>query len=75
MEKFYTMYICKRCGKEVILITGEMKSTQKYGNYVSCPHCGSKKLIKTSETDNFKELMGHAAYKREGRAYRQVRNE
>lgn len=73
MEKYYTMCKCKRCGKELILITGEMKSTEKYGNYIACPHCGSKNIVKISETDNFKECMNHAAYKRNGRAYRQVR--
>lgn len=75
MDKYYTVFKCKRCGKEMILITGEVSSTKAYGNYISCSHCGCKKLIKTKETDSFKECMTHSAYKREGRAFRQVRQE
>lgn len=75
MEKYYTVFKCKRCGKETILITGEVSSTVTYGNYISCAHCGNKKLIKIKETDDFKECMKHSAYKRDGRALKQVRYE
>lgn len=73
MEKYYSSYKCGRCGREVILITGEVNSTTAYGNYLVCPHCSSKKLIKTVETDDLKECMKHSAYERRGRALRQIR--
>ena len=75
MDKYYTVFKCQRCGKETILISGEVSSTIKYGNYISCAHCGNKKLIKIKETDNFKECMAHSAYRREGHALKQVRYE
>lgn len=75
MEKIYTSFRCVSCGKELILITGEVKSTLKYGNYISCSHCGSKHLVQTTETDNLKECMKHDSYKREHGALRQVKNE
>lgn len=73
MEKFYTNLKCKRCGKEVILITGEMEDTLRYGNYVSCPHCGARDPIKIFKTDSIKECMNHAAYKKEHGAIRQIK--
>ena len=57
MEKYYTVFKCKRCGKETILITGEVSSTVTYGNYISCAHCGNKKLIKIKDPEDvFKSL-------------------
>ena len=73
MEKYYTTFKCKNCGRETILITGEVKSTERYGNYIACPHCGSKHLIKINETDSFKECMSHSAYKREHGSLKQIR--
>lgn len=74
MEKFYINLKCKRCGKEIILITGEMQDTLRYGNYISCSHCGAKSVIKVKEFDSIKECMNHSAYKREHGALRQVRD-
>ena len=74
LEKFYTDFKCGNCGKETILISGEANSTTKYGNYLACAHCGSKRLIKLNEFGSFKECMEHTAYKRKGRAIRQIRN-
>lgn len=73
LEKFYTNFKCANCGKETILISGEANSTTRYGNYLACAHCGSKRLIKLNEFDSFKECMKHSAYKREGRALKQIR--
>ena len=73
LEKFYTDFKCGNCGKETILISGEVSSTLKYGNYLVCSHCSSKKLIKINETDSFKECMSHSAYKREHGSLKQIR--
>ncbi len=73
MDKYYSNYKCVRCGRETILITGEVKSTERYGNYIACPHCGSKHLIKTKETDSIKECMEHSTYKRINGAIKQIR--
>lgn len=75
MEKFYTNLKCRRCGKEIILITGEMEDTKRYGNYISCPHCGAKSVIKIKEFDSIKECMNHNSYKRINGALRQVKDE
>ena len=75
MEKFYTNLKCRRCGKEFILITGEMEDTRRYGSYISCPHCGARDPIEILKTDSIKECMNHNSYKRMNGALRQVRNE
>lgn len=73
MEKYYTTFKCKNCGRETILISGEVSSTLKYGNYLVCSHCSSEKLIKINEFDSFKECMSHSAYKREHGSLKQIR--
>ena len=73
MEKYYTTFKCKNCGRETILISGEVSSTLKYGNYLVCSHCSSKKLIKINETDSIKECMEHSTYKRINGAIKQIR--
>ncbi|OOM81806.1 hypothetical protein CLPUN_08500 [Clostridium puniceum] len=77
MKSMYTSYLCKinKCKKETILLTEEVEDTLRKGNYISCSHCGSKNIQKQNETDNFKECMDHAAYKRKKGSIRQVRYE
>ena len=74
MEKIYSNHKCKRCKKEFVLLIAEVQDTLRQGKYLSCPHCGSKNNTRTNETDNLKECMSHAAYKKEGGSYRQVRD-
>jgi len=61
----YTNYKCKRCNRELILITEEREATEKEGGYISCPHCGSKHIIVDKLTDSLKECMSERAYKRQ----------
>ena len=75
MEKIYSNNKCKSCKKEFVLLIAEVQDTLREGKYLSCPHCGSKHLVKTTETDNLKECMKHDSYKREHGALRQVKNE
>lgn len=64
---YYTSYKCKRCGKEVILLTEQLNSTLKAGKYISCSHCGSKNVFKETETDDLREVMSARKYKRNSR--------
>ncbi|KAI3346967.1 hypothetical protein CIT17_08335 [Clostridium botulinum] len=47
----------------------------KSSHYISCSHCGSKKVILEKATDDFRKCMDHAAYKKVHGAIRQVRQE
>lgn len=71
MESIYTSYTCKRCKKETILITEEIEETLKEGGYISCAHCGNKKVVKEKVTDNLKDIMKERSYKRVNGALRQ----
>lgn len=73
MESIYSIYKCLKCNKDNILITEEVTSTLRTGKYISCSHCGSKRLKKEKATDNFKECMDHSAYKKVNGVIRQVR--
>jgi DNA-directed RNA polymerase subunit RPC12/RpoP len=75
MDGYYTSYSCKGCNKDIILITEEVKRTLASGKYVSCSHCGCKKLIKIKTTDDLRECMKHGSYKRAHGALRQVIHE
>lgn len=72
MDKVYLNFECKNCKKEFILLNQEFQDSVTHGKYISCPHCGSKKVIKTNETDAIKECMKHSSYKRFHGALRQV---
>lgn len=74
MDDMYNCYLCKKCGKEIILLSGDVSDTLKKGKYISCSHCGSRKIEKQKSTNNLKECMGHSAYKRKHGAIRQVRS-
>ncbi|NFL34459.1 hypothetical protein JW813_11305 [Clostridium botulinum] len=74
IKGIYTIYKCKKCHKENILLSEEVSSTLKDGHYISCSHCGSKNLINKKSTDDFRECIGHAAYKKVNGAFRQVIN-
>lgn len=72
MKGIYKFYTCDKCKKDIILITEEVESTIRTGKYISCSHCGSKKLRDGESIDNLIECMNHAAYKRKNGAIRQV---
>lgn len=75
IERIYTIYECSRCRKESILITKEVSSTLRAGKYISCSHCGCKRVFKEKETSDLRECMSHNSYKRVRGAIRQVRQE
>lgn len=72
MESIYKSFVCRKCNKETILLTSEIQDTLRNNKYISCSHCGCKKLREEKSTDNLKECMDHAAYKRKKGAIRQV---
>ncbi len=73
MEEFYEVFKCKRCKKEVILITDEVVDTIRKSKYISCSHCGSKEIEKDISVSDLRRCMEHSAYKRVKGAIRQVR--
>lgn len=74
MEGYYTSYKCRGCNNEIILITEEVKRTLEASKYISCSHCGCKNLGTEKVTDDLRECMNHAAYKKVRGAIRQVRS-
>lgn len=72
MKSIYSSYLCKRCKKQMILITEEIKESEAYGRYLSCAYCGSKNIIKEKEIDDLRECMKHSSYKRIKGYLRQV---
>lgn len=72
MVSIYKCYACKKCNKETILISEEVEDTIKRNKYISCSHCGSRDIKEQKSTNNLKECMDHAAYKRKNGAIRQV---
>jgi len=75
IEGMYTNYKCFRCNKESILITEEVSATLRDGKYLSCSHCGSKKIKEGKATDSLKECMDHGVWKKEHGKIKQVRYE
>ncbi len=67
MRGYYRGYKCKGCNKEAILITSEVTASINAGKYISCSHCGCKKLICETETDDLREVMQARKYKRNSR--------
>ena len=67
--KEYISYICKSCNRSFILISCEINKD----GYIKCPHCSSRKVRKTKETDDLRECIKHSAYKKVHGALRQVR--
>jgi len=76
MKLIYTAYKCKnsKCGKDSILITEEVEDTLKQGKYISCSHCGCKNLREENRSNDLRECMDHATYKKVHGAIRQVRH-
>ena len=72
MKEIYTIRICGKCRKTNILINDEVEDTIKNRNYISCSHCGSKKVFKENETSDLRKCMDNNAYKRVKGKVRQV---
>ena len=72
MKEIYKICICDKCGKTNILINDEAEDTIKRGKYISCSHCGNKKMTKESETSDLRKCMDNHSYKRIKRKIRQV---
>lgn len=75
MKEIYIIRICGKCRKTNILINDEVEDTIKQGKYISCSHCGSKRVVKENETSDLRKCMDHSAYKKIRGAIRQVRQE
>lgn len=73
MKKLYTSYRCVGCNRTSILLTDEVEITLRQGRYISCSHCGCKKLKKIKETDNLKECMESRSYRRVNGAIQEVK--
>lgn len=72
MLNIYTVYKCRTCNKEFILLTEDVDSMPK-DRYLSCPYCNSKRLSKGKSTNDLNECMKEHCYRRVGRALRQIR--
>lgn len=64
MLSMYTSYECRKCSKEIILLTEEVQATLRQGKYLSCSHCGCKKIKEENIYDSLKECMKARSYKR-----------
>ncbi|WP_252235555.1 hypothetical protein [Clostridium sp. CH2] len=75
MKEIYISYHCNNCGKTNILITDEIEDTLKKDKYLSCSHCGSKRIFEEKKTNDLRKCMKHDSYKRKHGALRQVMHE
>ncbi|WP_346943747.1 hypothetical protein [Clostridium sp.] len=73
IEKIYTSFKCITCRKETILLTNEVESTIRQCKYISCSHCGSRRIVKEKVTDDLRECMHHETWKKDKGKIRQVR--
>jgi len=64
MQSIYTVYKCKRCRGEMVLLTEEVKKATSKGKYLACTYCGCKEPKKIKETDNMKECFDNSEKKR-----------
>ncbi|MDU2670386.1 MAG: hypothetical protein E7C49_00095 [Clostridium sp.] len=64
MQSIYKSYECSRCRKTTILLSEEVTGTINSGKYLSCAHCGCKKLLIHKSTDDLREVMKSRRYKR-----------
>ncbi|MBU3131580.1 hypothetical protein KPL40_03875 [Clostridium gasigenes] len=71
MQEIYTSYECKRCRKEVVLVTEDLEDHKHIGKYVVCPYCCNKELNKEKRSDSLKEIMKARSYKRKNGAIQQ----
>lgn len=58
----YSIYKCRSCKKEFVLVNDDIESNIRQGKYISCPYCGIKKIAKGKESDSLKECMSSRSY-------------
>lgn len=75
MDKIYKSFKCKSCQGDFILLNVHISSNNLKGRYISCPYCGFKHIKPVKETDDLRECMDHASYKKVSGAIRQVHSE
>lgn len=64
MQSIYSIYECAKCRKSTILLTDEVLESTMKNRYLSCAHCGCKKLLVHKSTDDLREVMRSRRYKR-----------
>lgn len=69
MEKEYLILKCKKCRKTTFVLYREVD----FNGFLVCSHCSSKSVKVVGSTDDARECMGHAVYKREKGAMKQIR--
>lgn len=72
MEDMYISYCCNKCHKEIILLTEQVEDSIKNGKYLSCSHCGSKRLFEENKANDLRKCMDHNAWKKVKGKIRQV---
>lgn len=69
MEKEYLILKCNKCKKTTIVLLRQVDLK----GFLVCSHCSSKKVIVAGSTDDARECMEHAVYKREKGALKQIK--
>ena len=69
MEKEYLILKCNKCKKTTFVLYREVD----FNRFLVCSHCSGKKVKVVGSTDDARECMGHAVYKREKGALKQIR--
>ena len=59
-EEMYTTLECKRCGKEMILLTEDVLKEDE----INCPYCCDDKVVVTGRYDCIKECIKNDDRKR-----------
>ena len=75
MNEGYIIYRCKICGKVFLLLTNDVKHSERESKYLTCPYDGRhSKLSVVGRIDKYGEIKGcmdHDSYKREGKRIKQ----
>ena len=53
-EKYYTIFNCTKCNKEMILITDDLKNIE-----IKCAYCSCKRLKVEGKYDSIKDCMNN----------------
>ena len=69
MEKEYLILKCNNCKKTTIVLFRQVD----LNGFLVCSHCSSKKVNVVGSTDDARECMEHAVYKREKGALKQIK--
>lgn len=70
----YIVYKCKICNKHFILLSDEVKHSERESRYITCSYDGRHKNIAVvNRFDSLKECMDNHVFVREGRRIKQVK--